>query len=70
MRLIAEGFGIGWGPSWLVGPRLRSGAVVGAPRAWRTPEEPLWMVRSSGGRPPRRAAQVMAWLATLPPEGA
>ena len=47
-----EGFGVGWGPAWLIGDDLREGRVVEVLPDWRVPEEPLWLLRSSIGRRP------------------
>ena len=70
LSLVREGFGVAWGPSWLVGPLIREGRVVEVLTPWRMPEEPLWMVRTSNRRPPERTLKTMAFLASLPPDGA
>jgi DNA-binding transcriptional LysR family regulator len=64
--LIANGFGVGWGPAWLVHEDLRTGRLVEVLAPWRAPAEPLWMLRSSNRRPPLRTQRVMSFLATLP----
>ncbi|MGA0594223.1 LysR substrate-binding domain-containing protein [Enterovirga sp. CN4-39] len=66
LALIADGFGIGWGPAWLVQEDLRAGRLVEVLAPWRAPPEPLWMLRTSGRRPPVRTQRVMSFLATLP----
>jgi DNA-binding transcriptional LysR family regulator len=69
VSLVSDGFGIAWGPSWLVSPLIRAGRVAEVLRSWRMPEEPLWMVRTSSRRPPERTLKTMAFLATLRPDG-
>jgi DNA-binding transcriptional LysR family regulator len=64
--LIANGFGIGWGPAWLVHEDLRTGRLVEVLAPWRAPAEPLWMLRTSDRRPPLRTQRVMSFLTTLP----
>ncbi|MDU6834788.1 MAG: LysR family transcriptional regulator [Bradyrhizobium sp.] len=66
VALVANGFGIGWGPAWLVSEGLRTGQLVEVLAPWRAPAEPLWMLRTSNGRPPLRTQRVMSFLATLP----
>jgi len=66
LALIANGFGVGWGPAWLVHEDLRTGRLVEVLAPWRAPAEPLWMLRTSNRRPPLRTQRVMAFLATLP----
>ncbi|MDQ8731328.1 LysR substrate-binding domain-containing protein [Bradyrhizobium daqingense] len=66
LDLITSGFGIGWGPAWLVTEDLRAGRLVEVLESWRVPGEPLWMVRTSGRRPPLRTQRVMSFLNTLP----
>lgn len=66
LALVANGFGIGWGPSWLVSEDIRAGRLVEVLAPWRAPGEPLWMLRSSGRRPPLRTQRVMSFLGTLP----
>ena len=66
LALIANGFGVGWGPAWLVHEDLRTGRLVEVLAPWRAPAEPLWMLRTSDRRPPQRTQRVMSFLATLP----
>lgn len=66
LALIADGFGIGWGPEWLVREDLRAGRLVEVLAPWRAPAESLWMLRTSDRRPPLRTQRVMSFLATLP----
>ena len=66
LALIANGFGIGWGPAWLVHEDLRTGRLVEVLAPWRAPAEPLWMLRTSNRRLPLRTQRVMSFLATLP----
>jgi len=64
--LVRDGFGVGWGPAWLVGEDLRAGRLTVLLRAWRVPEEPLWMLRTSNRQAPQRTLRTMAFLAALP----
>jgi DNA-binding transcriptional LysR family regulator len=66
LALIANGFGVGWGPAWLVDEDLRAGRLVEVLAPWRASGEPLWMLRTSDRRPPLRTQRVMSFLATLP----
>ncbi len=65
LALVCEGFGVSWGPAWIMGDELASGRLVEILRNWRIPEEPLWMVRTSNRRPPERTRRTMAFLASL-----
>jgi DNA-binding transcriptional LysR family regulator len=64
--LVGDGFGIGWGPVWLVAEDVRNGRLVEVLKDWRVAEEPLWMVRTSSRQPPRRTLRTMQFLASLP----
>ena len=66
MGLTREGFGVGWGPAWLMGDDLREGRLMEALRDWRVPEEPLWLLRSSHRQAPERTRRAMTFLASLP----
>lgn len=65
VALVSDGFGVGWGPAWIMGDELSSGGLIEILRDWRIPEEPLWMVRTSNRRPPERTRRTMAFLASL-----
>ena len=65
LALMVNGFGIGWGPAWLVHDDLRAGRLVEVLAPWRAPAEPLWMLRTSNRRPPLRTQRVMSFLAGL-----
>src|SRR3569832_1726710 len=54
IALVADGFGIGWGPAWLVGEDLRAGRPVEELAPGPAPGVPLLMLRASGRRPPLR----------------
>ena len=64
--LTREGFGVGWGPAWLMGDDLREGRLVEVLRDWRVPEEPLWLLRSSHRQAPERTRRAMTFLTSLP----
>jgi DNA-binding transcriptional LysR family regulator len=63
--LVREGFGVGWGPAWIIAERIRNGELVEILRDWRVPEEPLWMLRSSNRQPPQRVLRTMTFLSSL-----
>jgi DNA-binding transcriptional LysR family regulator len=65
ISVVREGFGIGWGPVWLVADDLNSGRLVEILRYWRVPEEPLWLVRTSSRQAPQRTLRTMDFLASL-----
>jgi DNA-binding transcriptional LysR family regulator len=65
LSLVREGFGVGWGPAWIVADDLNSGQLVEVMRPWRVPEEPLWMVRTSSRQTPRRTLRAMEFLGSL-----
>ena len=65
VSLVREGFGIGWAPAWIVADDLKSGRLVEVMKAWRVPEEPLWMVRTSSRQAPHRTLRVMEFLGSL-----
>jgi DNA-binding transcriptional LysR family regulator len=66
ISLVGDGFGVGWGPAWLVAEDIRNGRLVEVLKDWRVAEEPLWMVRTSSRQPPRRTLRTMQFLASLP----
>ncbi|WP_022724047.1 LysR family transcriptional regulator [Rhodopseudomonas sp. B29] len=68
LALVEDGFGVGWGPEWLVREGLRTGRLVEVLAPWRAPAEALWMLRTTDRRPPLRTQRVMSFLATLPAE--
>ena len=63
--LVCAGFGIAWGPAWIVAERIRSGQLVEVLKPWRVPEEPLWLVRLTNRQPPQRVLRTMAFLSSL-----
>lgn len=65
LNLVREGFGIGWAPAWIVADDLKSGRLVEVMKAWRVPEEPLWMVRTSSRQAPQRTLRAMEFLGSL-----
>jgi DNA-binding transcriptional LysR family regulator len=65
LSLVREGFGIGWAPAWIVADDLKSGRLVEVMKARRVPEEPLWMVRTSGRQAPQRTLRAMEFLGSL-----
>ena len=65
VELAAQGFGIGWGPAWIVAQALRDRRLVEVLASWRVPEEPLWLVRPSARTTPQRVQRVMAFLEEL-----
>ena len=65
IAMVRDGFGVGWGPEWLITEDLRNGGLVEVLPDWRIPEEPLWMVRTSNRQPPLRTQRTMAFLASL-----
>ena len=66
ISLVSDGFGVGWGPAWLVADDVRNGRLVEVLKDWRVAEEPLWMVRTSSRQPPQRTLRTMQFLASLP----
>lgn len=65
LDLVREGFGVSWGPAWIIADDLRSGRLVEAMRDWRIPEEPLWLVRTSSQQAPKRTLRTMEFLDSL-----
>jgi DNA-binding transcriptional LysR family regulator len=65
LSLVREGFGIGWAPAWIVADDLKSGRLVEVMKAWRVPEEPLWLVRTSSRQAPQRTLRTMEFLGSL-----
>jgi DNA-binding transcriptional LysR family regulator len=65
LSLVREGFGIGWAPAWIVADDLNSGGLVEVMKAWRVPEEPLWLVRTSSRQAPQRTLRTMEFLGSL-----
>ena len=65
LDLVREGFGVSWGPAWIIADDLRSGRLVEAMRDWRLPEEPLWLVRTSSRQAPKRTLRTMEFLGSL-----
>jgi DNA-binding transcriptional LysR family regulator len=65
LSLVREGFGIGWAPAWIVADDLKSGQLVEVMKAWRVPEEPLWLVRTSSRQAPQRTLRTMEFLGSL-----
>jgi DNA-binding transcriptional LysR family regulator len=65
VSLVREGFGIGWGPAWIVADDLKSGRLVEVMKDRRVPEEPLWMVRTSSRQVPQRTLRAMEFLGSL-----
>jgi DNA-binding transcriptional LysR family regulator len=65
VSLVREGFGIGWGPAWIVADDLNAGRLVEVMKPCRIPEEPLWLVRTSSRQAPRRTLRTMEFLGSL-----
>ena len=65
LSLVREGFGISWAPAWIVADDPKSGRLVEVMKAWRVPEEPLWMVRTSSRQAPHRTLRAMEFLGSL-----
>ncbi len=65
VSLVREGFGIGWGPAWIVAEELKHGRLVEILRDRRVPEEPLWMVRTSSRQAPQRTLRTIRFIESL-----
>lgn len=61
-RLMREGLGVTWAPSWLGLDDLRSGTVVEILPEWRTPEVPLSIVRLDRRYTPQRTLAVLEFI--------
>ena len=65
IALVRDGFGVGWGPAWIIAQDIRAGRLVEILRDRRIPEEPLWLVRTSSRQAPQRVLRAIVFLATL-----